>query len=689
MRYQQMAIAVLAALILTGCQKNSCQAGTTRQIAAAQQNKCRILLGDVLPGQGSETHGLAGYNWQKIREKCSDSPVAAYNAVISLTTAGKIAPAMELASTAADRFPDFQPLTMMDMRLNEPLQLAARLADEKYQHWLSSKSKHSFNQTPPQKRSPSPLPKLIKGEFEKRADFERRVLAAKAARKQELQAIEDEYMQAVRMFNRKVENYNNLVQQEKEERLAARDIMREQFFNEAAAEVFGKLKVSELVYDPEREKFSARLWATKAGFDERIVIPVPIAGDQARSFKRDADSLHFILGFKLVEGNRLVQKPTVRHGSYSYPVEFSNEVMMPTPMSAVASVEFTESPAIETIKEVHDTITVEDGYYAEALSIQDDPELARLRQQRAENENRIRLARAEKARELQRERIKQAIQQQQQQLAQLGGTAGSDYEGLVEKYNWKFPAAAAPATDMVAVIIGNRDYGQDIPKVHYAYNDARAVQTFLTSGLGVPPENIILQKDATKGEMEGLFKKTLPNRVTRGRTEVLVYFSGHGMPKGGRALLLPSDTRPEFAEITGYSRDELLKELAALGAKSTTIILDACFSGTAKDSAPLVAGKPVFAEVTSVAIPDNTIFISATRASEIARMDQKNGMSLMTFHLLQGLSGKADKNGDKTVSVTEIKNYLDKEVQKVARLTYNAEQHPEVYGPKDFALVQY
>lgn len=132
-----------------------------------------------------------------------------------------------------------------------------------------------------------------------------------------------------------------------------------------------------------------------------------------------------------------------------------------------------------------------------------------------------------------------------------------------------------------------------------------------------------------------------------------------------------------------------MQQLNDLGARNVTIIIDACFSGTAKDSAPLVAGKPVFAEVLPIAIPKNAVFISATRASEIARMDKKKGMSLMTYHLLKGLSGKADGNDDGAITVAEVRGYLGTEVTRAARLQFGAEQTPEVYGPADHALVRY
>jgi len=683
--------------ILVGCQVPKQQSGSLSQQVIAPSptvaGKCTVSVLNLLQSgskrlQDGESK-WQNYNWQKIYQNCKTSPVAAYNAIISLARSGDIAGAGWVGSEAGKRFPDFQPLQAVVMRINDPLKLAREIAGEQYKNWLNSKSKYIFSQKPPQKESPSALPRLIKGEFEKRAAFEARVMAAKEVRRRELDGIESRYAFAVEQFNKEVEKYNQQVQREKKQRLAQRRTMHEMFLNAAVEQVLGDLKLSDLVYDAESEKFAGRLKATSAVFDERITIKVPLSGQKAKSFKQDIALLKPSLNYTLGKDGKVIQKPIVKHGPFTYQLVFSDELFTPVEVSAVADVQPAATQTIRSIEKVRDTIAIEDDYYREALIIQDDPALAKLRQQQAENESKLRLARAEQARERERKRIEQDILQQQQKLASLGGTIGQEYEGLEQKYSWNFKPAQTPARDMVAVIIGNRSYGRDIPKVYYAYNDAMAIKDFLETGLGVPPENIIFQKDATKGEMEGLFQRTLPNRVTRGKTEVLSYFSGHGMPKNGEALLLPSDTTPEFADITGYPRDKLLQELADLGAKDSTVILDACFSGTSKDSRPLVAGKPVFAEVVPVAMPQNTVFISATRAKEIARMDDEKGMSLMTFYLLQGLGGKADNNADRQISVEEIGTYLTSEVSRSARLNFDSEQTPEVLGPKGRILIQY
>ena len=64
-------------------------------------------------------------------------------------------------------------------------------------------------------------------------------------------------------------------------------------------------------------------------------------------------------------------------------------------------------------------------------------------------------------------------------------------------------------------------------------------------------------------------------------TDVFVYYSGHGFPglTDHKGYLLPVDADPNIAEGTGYGLDMLIGNLQAMGARSVTVVIDACFSG--------------------------------------------------------------------------------------------------------------
>ena len=97
-------------------------------------------------------------------------------------------------------------------------------------------------------------------------------------------------------------------------------------------------------------------------------------------------------------------------------------------------------------------------------------------------------------------------------------------------------AAAAVNKDAVAVIIGNRDYAGGVPDVDFAHNDAEAMKRFVTGVLGFREGNILDLRDATQAQMTTAFgnvrshEAKLWNWVKPGETDVVVFYSGHGVP---------------------------------------------------------------------------------------------------------------------------------------------------------------
>ncbi len=311
------------------------------------------------------------------------------------------------------------------------------------------------------------------------------------------------------------------------------------------------------------------------------------------------------------------------------------------------------------------------------LQSQFDPQLIKLQQQQAELERKRQLALQQQQVAQQRQQLEAENRRLEQQLAQLGV---NEYQGMEMKTQWQFPAARQPDPDTLVVVIGNRQYGKGIPAIPYAHNDAQAFRAFAQTTLGVEPENIFYEEDASKGEMEGIFQSTLPARVKRGQSRVWVYFSGHGLAADGDAMLLPADARPNTAQVTGYSRQKLLQQLAALEAREVALFLDACYSGTDKSGTALLEGKPVFTPPQLEPLPNHTLLVTAATSTQIAWMDSNKGHSLMTYWLLQGLSGQADSNGDRTIDSGELKTYLQQQVNRAALQLHEQAQQPEVRG---------
>lgn len=258
------------------------------------------------------------------------------------------------------------------------------------------------------------------------------------------------------------------------------------------------------------------------------------------------------------------------------------------------------------------------------------------------------------------------------------------------------PVEAAQNKHAVAVIIGNKTYHGRIPAVDYAHNDAEAIKRYVIDVLGYRDGNIIDLRNASKAQIEGVFgnkdthKGKLFNWMRPGRSDVTVFYSGHGVPgmKDKQGYLLPVDGDANLAEITGYSLDLLYKNLGKLPAKSVTVYLDTCFSGNTNagmvvrgTSGISVTAKPIKASL-------KLTVLTAAAGDQVASWDDKAKHGLFTNYLLDALYGKAD-NGDGQVTLAEVQGYLSDEMSYQARRRYGREQTPTIQGKKNTVLVAY
>jgi len=260
------------------------------------------------------------------------------------------------------------------------------------------------------------------------------------------------------------------------------------------------------------------------------------------------------------------------------------------------------------------------------------------------------------------------------------------------------PVAAASNPDGVAVIIGNRAYQGRIPAVDYALRDAEAIQHYVVEVLGFSPDNVITLTDATQAQMTSVFgnRDNAQGRLWQyldpaGGSDVFVFYSGHGVPgqKDKRGYLLPVDADPDFAEINGYPLDLLYKNLGQLKARSTTVLIDACFSGDSAKGMLIKSASPVFVQAREAEIGPGMTVLTAASGDQLASWDEGAGLGLFTNHFLNAVYGAADGNGDGRVTAAEVKAYLDDTMTRAARRGYRREQTASVRGETGRILSAY
>jgi tetratricopeptide (TPR) repeat protein len=249
----------------------------------------------------------------------------------------------------------------------------------------------------------------------------------------------------------------------------------------------------------------------------------------------------------------------------------------------------------------------------------------------------------------------------------------------------------------VGVVIGNRDYHhKDIPPVSYAIQDATMVKNYLIHTFGYRDGNVIFKTNATKGVFENIFGSTqnykgmLYDYLTPGKSDVFVYYSGHGAPslESKKGYILPVDGNPNDVTIGGYGLELLYKNLARMRARSITVVTDACFSGAPlfKKASPvgIIVKNPLIAQ-------KNTSIISSSSGTELSSWYPQKGHGLFTYYFLLGINGKADANRDKTITMGELSEFINDNVPYMARKLHSGRRQTPVYriSNRDLALVKY
>jgi len=622
---------------------------------------------------------LTTTDWIAQYRACPNSAVAAHNAAKTYLLKGEKKKALEIFKQAIKQHPNFTPLRELQQFLSDPFAEVARLSAESLKKWEQNYPQPRLYQRPPKKPTMPPLPILTKGEFEKTSAFKQRVEQARITRQLKIKQIERQYAKAVAYYNQAVQNHNLAVQRAVKKRKREWFYKRQQFMREAMFLVFGSPKFAEVNYNADQEFFYGRLVSSNGNFAQNVKLPVPLS--QAPEFKQQLSKLKTVVTFKLKQNQLLIAGIEAKYRGQTYAGKFTAQDAETQGVKVqLEEQQLAGFATLDTMNpEKMESVTAADqAFFNTALSLEEDPVLAKLRLQQAELKRKQQEIASRAVLEKERQRLLAQIKQQERQLAQSGA---DKYKGLGNPITqWHFKSIKKHSQNLIPVIIGNRNYNKGIPLVHYAHYDAKAMRDFVLTSFGVDKSNLLYFTDATKGTMEGIFRSTLPNRVIPGQTDVLVYFSGHGMSANNDAKLLPVDSRPETAAVTGYSRQKLLRQLAALKARSVTVILDACYTGTSKEGHALLEGKPIFHAPQKAELPKNILLITASTGNQIAWMDDKQGHSLLTYHLLKGLQGAADSNQDNVVQDTEIKQYLAREVNRHAKVLYEQEQQPEVRG---------
>lgn len=240
------------------------------------------------------------------------------------------------------------------------------------------------------------------------------------------------------------------------------------------------------------------------------------------------------------------------------------------------------------------------------------------------------------------------------------------------------PKVEPQVENTFVVIFSNENYKYEQP-VPYAIRDGEEFKNCCEAILGIPPEHIHYNKDLTLNEMRmelNWLEETM--LAYNGKARAIVYYSGHGMPSedGKKSFLLPIDGNSKIP-FSGYSTEDIYKQLEKMPSAGTLVLLDACFSGARRDGQMLSASRGVAIKVNDTRVSGNVVVFSAAKGDETAYPLEKEKQGLFTYYLLKSLK---EKNG--TIPLGQLCDEVTQEVKKISIVENRKSQTPTVTASK-------
>jgi len=242
----------------------------------------------------------------------------------------------------------------------------------------------------------------------------------------------------------------------------------------------------------------------------------------------------------------------------------------------------------------------------------------------------------------------------------------------------RIPVKDVPPLSKWALVVGVSGY-QRATKLNATINDAKQFKDFLIRSWGFREEHVILMTDDSPSpnlvptgpnlmeQMEFLVKGA--NRDS----QVVFYFSGHGVSIKPKDYLVPLDGRPSNIERTCVSFTDFREELKAKNPKRALLFVDACRNleeGVRSGINNFGSGKPP-------AAPEIATLYSC-EPGQLSRESKPPVMNgVFTRFLLQGLGGDPEAAApDGAVTFDTLSQWLRAKVLSYVQKEYSAIQSP-------------
>lgn len=243
-------------------------------------------------------------------------------------------------------------------------------------------------------------------------------------------------------------------------------------------------------------------------------------------------------------------------------------------------------------------------------------------------------------------------------------------------------------TALHVLAVGINQYQNAAYNLNYAKPDAQAFTEKLTQTAKSIFKSVnrieIYDTEATKENIEKGFKSI----IARAKPEdvFLFYYAGHGTldaEHDDEYYLVPTDITklygdPAQLQAKGISATNLKGYLTQVKSQKQIILMDACHSGGAVKSMTVRAAAADEKAIVQLARSSGVVMIASSGTKQFATEFEELKHGVFTYALLEALDGKAD-NGDKKITVNELKLYMEERVPELTKEHGGQAQYPTGY----------
>jgi uncharacterized caspase-like protein len=278
--------------------------------------------------------------------------------------------------------------------------------------------------------------------------------------------------------------------------------------------------------------------------------------------------------------------------------------------------------------------------------------------------------------------------------------AGVDSEKA--KFVIKYKGVSEDRPRLFLVTIGINQYKNPKYNLNYAQADADGFEgTLRQSSTSLFKEIVpftIRNDKAIKENITAAFEQIKSKALEQDM--LIVYYAGHGVmtepapDQPQEFFIVPHDItqlygKNELLQSRGVSATTLKNFASSVNAQKQVFILDACQSAGALE-AMSNRGAAEEKAIAQLARSTGTFWITATGSEQFAAEFEKLGHGIFTYLLLEGLSGKADTNSDKKLTVRELSTYIENKVPELSEELKGVAQYPSAYSfGNDFPILIY